>query len=168
MFDWIPTDSVLFWIWLAGFVAMSIPVSFVWMINCTFLGDSSDNSYRRKMFWLFNLYAVGMTWFWPIGLIVLGLIDGKTRRRKAKRAKIWAHKKETVPNYWKNYYLIINGTVSDIQVRVLDWEYSKFIPGKARLAMWGGEQRFWAEGKEIIVYWPNKDLEPIPDDEAKV
>ncbi|AXH49296.1 hypothetical protein HWB76_gp106 [Streptomyces phage Blueeyedbeauty] len=165
MFNWIPFDSVLFWIWFGGFLLLSIPTSIAWLFNMAFLGDSMDKSYQRRMGVVFTLCAIGMTWFWPIGLIVFVSIDQYKKAKQRKWDRVWKQKKATVPNYWKNYYLILNGNVTDIQVRVLDWDY---YGGKARLAMWRGEQRFWAEGKEIIVYWPNTDLEPIPEDKEKV
>lgn len=165
MFDWIPIHSVLFWIWAAGFCAMSLPVLLMWFIHSTFLGDSMDAGYRRKMFVWFTFLGFVMTWLWPIGLICFGIHEFYKKEKQRRWDKKWAEKKEIVPNYWKNYHLIINGIVSDIQVRVLDWNY---VNGDARLAMWRGEQRFWADGKEIIVYWPNKDLEPIPEKGVKV
>jgi len=168
MFNWIPFDSVLFWIWLVGFVLLSVPTFFAWIMNSALLGDSMDKWYRRRMFVWFTFLGFVMTWLWPVGILAATIWELYKKNKKRKWDKVWNHKKATVPNYWKNYYLIINGVVSDIQVRVLDWEleYSK---GKARLALWRGDQRFWADGgKEIIVYWPNKDLEPIPEKEVKV
>lgn len=169
MFDWIPFDSVLFWIWMIGFFCISPIVFFAWALNSTFLGDSCDTWYRRKMFAWYTFLGFVMTWLWPIGLAGFGIYEYVTTSKKRRWDKKWAEKKATVPNYWKNYYLIINGNVSDIQVRVLDWEYSEYLPGKARLALYRGDSRFWADkGKEILVYWPNKDLEPIPEKVDKV
>jgi len=165
MFDFVPTDSFLFWIWVGGFLILSPIVFLAWIFNCAFLGDSVDTSYRRRMFAWFTFLGFVMTWLWPIGLIGFLVYESYTKHKKGKWNKIWKHKKATVPNYWKNYYLILDGNVTDIQVRVLDWDY---VNGNARLAMWTGDQRFWAEGKEIIVYWPNTDLELIPDKDVKI
>jgi len=161
-------ESILFWIWLAGFIILSPFVFFGWVLGCQLTGDSMDKAWRIKQCTLLTVGSFFFIWLWPLGIVVLYLSGVYKKRKQAKWDKKWAEKKAVVPNYWKNYYLIINGNVSDIQVRVLDWEFSEYIPGKARLAMWRGEQRFWAEGKEIIVYWPNKDLEPIPEKEEKV
>jgi 4-amino-4-deoxy-L-arabinose transferase-like glycosyltransferase len=165
MFDWIPFDSVLFWIWLVGFALLSIPVFFAWILNSAFLGDSTDKWYRRRMFALYTLVGFVMTWLWPVGIVGMGCISLYKKNKQRKWDKVWKHKKATVPNYWKNYHLIIDGKVTDIQVRVLDWD---FYNGNARLAIWRGDSRFWCDGKEIIVYWPNKDLEPIPEKLEKV
>jgi hypothetical protein len=165
MFNWIPFDSVLFWIWAVGFCLVSIPVFLIWMVNSAFLGDSCDAWYRRKMFAWFTFLGFVMTWLWPIGLIGFGIYEWYTTSKQRKWNKKWAEKKATVPNYWKNYHLILNGNVTDIQVRILDWDYYN---GKARCALWRGDSRFWADkGKEILVYWPNKDLQPIPEKEEK-
>jgi hypothetical protein len=165
MFDLIPTDSVLFWIWFSGFVAISPIVYVVWILNSAFLGDSMDAWYRRKMFAWFTFLGFVMTWLWPIGVTGFLLHSENLKRKRRNWNKVWNHKKETVPNYWKNYYLILNGNVTDIQVKVLDWDYSQ---GHARLVIWTGDSRFWCEGKEIIVFWPNTDLEPIPEGNEKV
>jgi hypothetical protein len=155
----------LFWVWFTGFCLMSIPVFLVWFVNSTFLGDSMDKWYRRRMFAWFTFLGFVFTWLWPVGLAGAAIWSAYKWDKQRRWDKVWNQKKATVPNYWKNYHLIIDGNVSDIQVRVLDWDYYN---GKARLAMWRGEQRFWAEGKEIIVYWPNNDLEPIPEKTEKV
>lgn len=160
--------SVLFWIWLAGFVVLSPFVFFGWVLGCQLTGDSMDRAWRIRKCIQITVGCFFFIWFWPAGIIVVLLSDLYKKRKKAKWDKKWAEKKATVPNYWKKYYLIINGTVSDIQVKVLDWEYSKYSPGKARLVIWTGDQRFWADGKEIVVYWPNTDLEPIPEKDVKV
>jgi hypothetical protein len=168
MFSWIALDSVLFWIWFAGFCVMSLPVFFIWAINSAFLGDSMNAWYRRKMFIWFTFLGFVMTWFWPIGLIGFGIYESYDAVKQRRWDKKWAEKKATVPNYWRDVYLILDGNVTDIQCRVLDWEYSKYLPGKARLALWRGDSRFWCEGKEVVVWWPNKDLELIPEKDAKV
>jgi hypothetical protein len=165
MFNWIPIHSVLFWIWLVGFIAMSFPVFFAWLLNSAFLGDSTNRWYRWRMFVWFTFVGFVMTWLWPIGLASVGIYELYKKEKKRRWNKVWQHKKATVPNYWKNYYLILDGNVTDIQVRVLDWNY---VNNRARLALWRGDQRFWGDGKEIIVHWPNKDLEPIPEKEVKV
>ena len=169
MFNWIPTHSVLFWIWLVGFIPMSAMTSFAYLFNVAFLGDSMDKWYRRRMFVWFTFLGFVMTWAWPVGILGFVIADQIKRAKKRKRDRIWKQKKATVPNYWRNVYLILDGKVTDIQCRVLDWEYSEYLPGKARLALWRGDSRFWADkGKEIIVWWPNKDLQLIPEKEAKV
>lgn len=127
-----------------------------------------DAWYRRKMFAWYTFLGFVMTWLWPVGLIGLGIREWYSTAKQRRWDKKWAEKKATVPNYWKKYHLIINGVVSDIQVKVLDWEYSKYITGMARLVIWTGDSRFWCDGKEIIVYWPNKDLQPIPEKDVKV
>lgn len=165
MFSWIPFDSVLFWIWLAGFLLLSIPTFFAWMLNSAFLGDSMDKWYRRRMFVLYTFVGFMMTWLWPIGIVVMGSISLYKKNKQRKWDKVWKQKKATVPNYWRDVYLILDGKVTDIQCRVLDWDYYN---GKSRLALWRGDSRFWCDGKEVIVYWPNKDLHLIPEKEAKV
>jgi hypothetical protein len=168
MFNWIPINPVLFWIWFAGLWAMSLPVFFVWVLNSAFLGDSCDKWFRRRMFVWFTFLGFVMTWLWPVGLVGFGIYEFYTRRKQAKWDKKWAEKKATVPHYWRDAYLILDGNVTDIQVRILDWELD-YSAGKARLALWRGDSRFWADkGKEILVYWPNKDLQLIPEDEASV
>lgn len=161
-------DSPWFWIWLAGFAILSPFVFFAWVLGCQLTGDSTNTAWRIKQCLLITVGCFFFIWLWPLGILAFILSDVLRKRKTAKRKKIWEKKKATVPNYWKNYYLIINGNVTDIQVRVLDWEYSKYSPDKARLAMWSGDNRFWADGKEVLVYWPNKDLEPIPEELAKV
>jgi len=158
-------NEPLFWIWFTGFALLSIPVFIVWMLNSALLGDSCDKWYRRRMFVWFTFLGFAFTWLWPVALVGAGIYSAYKWDKKRRWDKVWKQKKATVPNYWKNYHLIIDGNVTDIQVRVLDWDFHN---GKARLAMWRGEQRFWAEGKEIIVYWPNKDLAPIPEKLEKV
>lgn len=165
MFNWIPFDSVLFWIWFIGFIPMSIMTFVAYFLNVGFLGDSSDKWYRRRVFVWLTLLGFVMTWLWPVGLLGFGVYELYKKDKQRKWDKKWAEKKATVPNYWKNYYMILNGAVTDIQVRVLDWD---FYNGDARLAIWRGDSRFWADGKEVIVYWPNKDLKPIPEKDAKV
>lgn len=161
MFNWIPFDSVLFWIWLVGFCIVSLPVFVIWLFNSAFLGDSSDKWYRRRMFVWFTFLGFVMTWLWPIGLIGWGIYECYKRNKQRKWDKKWAEKKATVPNYWKDYYLILNDNVTDIKVRILDWDYYN---GKARCALSRVDSRFWADkGKEILVYWPNTDLEPVPE-----
>lgn len=158
----------LFWVWLVGFIPMSLITIFGYLLNVGFLGDSSDKWYRRRMFVWFTFLGFVTTWLWPIGVAGFVIADLYSKNKTRKWNKVWKHKKATVPNYWKNYYLILNGQVTDIKVRVLDWEYSEFSPGKARLGLWTGDSRFWADGKQVIVYWPNKDLEPVPEKEDKV
>lgn len=158
-------DSILFWLWLAGFCIMSLPVFFGWLINSALLGDSCDTWWRRKMFAWYTFVGFVTTWLWPIGVAGFILYGINEKRRKRKWNKVWNHKKATVPNYWRNAYLVINGSASDIEVRVLDWEFSKFSPGQARLAISQADSRFWADGKETIVYWPNADLEFLPEKE---
>lgn len=165
MFNWIPYDSVLFWIWLVGFVPMSVMTFFAWIFNVGFLGDATNKWYRRRMFVWMTFLGFVMTWFWPIGLIGWGIYELYKKEKKRRWDKVWNYKKATVPNYWKNYYLILDGKVTDIQVRILDWDYYN---NKARCALWRGDSRFWCDGKEVIVYWPNKDLEPIPEKDVKV
>lgn len=164
MFDTL-IHSWLFWVWFVGFVPMSLITFCGWILNVGFLGDASNKWYRRRMFVWLTFLGFVMTWLWPVGLIGFALYELYSNRKQRKWDKVWKHKKATVPNYWKNYYLILNGNVTDIQVRVLDWDY---VNGRARLALWRGDSRFWCDGKEIIAYWPNKDLEPIPEKEEKV
>lgn len=168
MFDWVSTDSALFWVWFVGFCVMSLPTFFAWLFNSAFLGDSSDKWYRRRMFAWFTFLAFVMTWLWPVGLTGFFIYEWYTTEKKRRWKKVWNHKKATVPHYWRDVYLILDGNVTNIQARVLDWEYSEYIPGKARLALWRGDSRFWCEGKEIVIHWPNKDLEFIPEKIAKV
>lgn len=157
--------SWLFWIWVAGFIVMSPIAFFMWTFGCTMATDSTHKPTVIKMQLYYTFLAFVMTWLWPIGLLGSGIAKRYEIMKKRRWDKKWAEKKATVPNYWKNYYLILDGKVTDIQVRVLDWNYYN---NKARLAIWLGDQRFWADGKEIIVYWPNADLEPIPEKEVKI
>lgn len=166
MFDWIPADSVWFWIWFVGFLPMSVITFFAWILNCTLLGDSMDKWYRRRMFVWYTFLGFVSTWLWPIGLLGFCTFTYVEREKQRRWDKKWAEKKATVPNYWRDVYLILNGQVTDIQCRVLDWDYYN---GDARLALWRGDSRFFGhKGTEVIVYWPNKDLEFIPEKVAKV
>ena len=164
MFNWIPFDSFLFWIWLAGFLLLSPVVFFAWMFNSAFLGDSTDKWYQTYMFVWFTFLGFVMTWLWPIGLPGFLAFEANSKRKSRKWDKVYKYKKATVPHYWEEAYIRNSKVLNGAKVRILDWEIQ---PGMTRVSSWDGKlitrSRFLKHIKQAVLLWPTADLELIPE-----
>lgn len=164
MFDWIPFDSVLFWLWFIGFLAVSPIVFFAWVFNSAFLGDSTDSWYQTYMFVWFTFLGFVMTWLWPIGVPLFLAFDWNRKRKEKRWKNIFNEKKKRVTNYWRDAYLRNSENLDGVRVRILDWE---FEPGITRVSSWNSKlitkSRFRKRIKEAILLWPTEDLELIPE-----